>query len=305
MSMHAVVPRGFEAYARIFHPARMRSVPGRMVPTNAELRAMSEDEKARVRAGLRDADVTWADAAAAFGTTMHPLAQWNRIVRTPPGEDWHHRRAPDGREFHAPIEGDLPPGPLAHAAEHLAAHTTTPDDGIAGVWEGWGGLLGGYGSTAHVFLSAVDEDDPAASAHAAMLANSGWDPFNNPYQKAVWQDGILPREVSDGARLELPQRNHVLFTAPPSAFADPSWVRFAPWRDRAAEDRGLTPIAQHPSLLWPADRAWVMVSEIDFDSTIVAGSAALVAELCADERIEALPIPEGAKLHADADEVNR
>lgn len=306
-TMHGVVPHGFEAYARVFHPAWVRSIPGRGVPTNAELRTMSEDEEALVLAGLRDEDVTWADTAAAFGTVMHPLAQWHRIVRTPQGEDWRRRVAPDGREFHAPIEGDLPPRLLAHVAEHLVAHTTTPHDGVAGVWEGWGGLLGGYGSTARVFLTAVDD---AASAHAAMLAESIHDPFNNPYQKAVWQDGILSREISEGARLELPQRNHVLFAAPPRAFADPDWVAFVPWRDpsRASgadgEEHGIAPMAQHPSLIWPADRAWVLVSEIDFDSTIVAGSEALIATLCADPRIEAFPIPEGASLQWDGDEPN-
>jgi hypothetical protein len=48
-----------------------------------------------------------------------------------------------------------------------------------------------------------------------------------------------------------------------------------------------------------------MVSEIDFDSTIVAGSPDLVRAICADERLEALPLPEGADLTWDADEVNR
>ena len=59
------------------------------------------------------------------------------------------------------------------------------------------------------------------------------------------------------------------------------------------------------SLLWPADRAWVLVTEIDADSTVVAGSAALIRAICADERIEALPIGEGSTLHGDADTVNR
>lgn len=307
-SMHSVVPRGFEAYARIFHPASVRSVTGGVVPTNDELGALSDDDYDRVVASFRDEDINWAGTAAAFGTVLHPLAQWNRIVRTPEGEDWRRRHSPDGREFSAPIEGDLPPGILAHVAEHLVAHTTTPDDGIAGVWEGWGGLLGGYGSPSHVFLTAAS--DPV-EAHAAMLAESIHDPFNNPYQKAVWHDGILPREISEGAHLALPQRKHVLFAAPPRAFADPDWVAFVPWRDpstgsgTALGERGLPPIAQHPSLIWPSDRAWILVSEIDFDSTIVAGSAALIAALCAEQRIEALPIPAEADLHWDADRVNR
>lgn len=308
-TMHSVVPHGFEAYARIFHPAQVRSLPGRSVPTNDEWQRMAEADRDRLFAQTVDEPATWAQAAAAFGTVQHPLAQWQRIVRTPQGEDWRARHAPDGREFTAPQEGELPPEVLAAVAAHLVTHTSRPDDGVAGVWAGWGGLLGGYGTTGRVFFGpgsfGPDADDAAASAHHAMLAESIHDPFNNPYQKAPWQDGILPREISESARLALPQRDHVLFTAPPVAFADPEWVLHAPWRDTIAEQHGFPPSAQHPSLLWPADHAWILVSEIDFDSTIVAGSAALVGALCADGRIEALPIPEGANLQWDADEVNR
>lgn len=46
------------------------------------------------------------------------------------------------------------------------------------------------------------------------------------------------------------------------------------------------------------------MSEVDFDSTVVAGSAELIRALCADERLEALPITEGADLGWNGDEVN-
>ena len=88
-------------------------------------------------------------------------------------------------------------------------------------------------------------------------------------------------------------------------FADPDWILRAPWRDREAESHGFAPDAEHPSILWPDDRAWVMVSEIDYDSTIVAGSTELVRALCADPSLEALPIREGSSLHWDADDLNR
>ncbi|MBS1699565.1 MAG: hypothetical protein JST25_14310 [Actinobacteria bacterium] len=300
-TMHGVVPRGFAAYARVFHPAGVRSMPDGPVATNDELDAMDEEQYERTIASFRDRTASWAEVAALFGATMHPLAQWNRIVRTPEGEDWRRRRSPDGSEVTAPTEGELPPETLTRVAERLTAHTSTPEDGVAGVWEGWGGLLGGYGTTGRVFFGTGDD---AGDPHAAMLAESIHDPFNNPYQKAPWQDGILSREISEGVRLELPDRAHVLFTAPPRVFADPDWMLRVPWRDTVAEEHGFPPRAQHPSLIWPADRAWILVSEIDFDSTIVGGPAALIEALCADPRIEALPIPEGADLQWDADGVN-
>lgn len=286
-TMHGVVPRGFAAYARVFHPASVRSGTSAEQPT------------------------TWAEAAAAFGTVMHPLAQWQRLVRTPPEGDWHTRIAPDGREFSAPMEGEMDPALLARIAAHLSAHTTTPDAGIAAVWEGYGGLLGFYGSEpTRAFFSSDDPDAASAPdlqyvSHQEMLARSIHDPFNDAFRKPTWQPGILPDDVSKGPRLELPGREHVLFSAPPAAFADPGWVLDAPWRDRPGESHGFPPAAQHPNIVWPADHAWTLVSEIDFDSTIVAGSAELVAAICADPRLEAAPIPVDADLTWQADEVNR
>ncbi|MGY1855148.1 hypothetical protein [Modestobacter sp. SYSU DS0290] len=63
-------------------------------------------------------------------------------------------------------------------------------------------------------------------------------------------------------------------------------------------------IPQSPNLWWPADRSWCVGTEIDFDSTLVAGSRALVDELLAHPVLEALEVhPEGS-LTWDADEIN-
>ncbi|MBT2496043.1 hypothetical protein J7E45_10525 [Microbacterium sp. ISL-59] len=300
-TMHSVVPRGFAAYARILHPAIVRSLPDRAVPTSDEWDRLPESEQHALRGQFVDEPATWARTAAAFDTTLHPLAQWHRIVRTPTDEDWRTRIAPDGREFSAPLEGELAPEHLAAIATHLVGHTQTPDAGFAALWEGRGDLFGFYGITPSGGSLAFT-DDPN---HQAMLDRSTHDPFNNVFRKPTWQEGILSREISEGPRLRLPMRDHVLFSAPPRAFADPEWARQVPWRDRLAEERGFPRPPQSPSLLWPEDHAWVMVSEVDFDSTIVAGSPALIAALSADERLEAFAIPEGADLTWDADTVNR
>ncbi|WP_426622427.1 hypothetical protein [Microbacterium sp. As-52] len=300
-TMHGVVPRGFPAYARIFHPAIARSLPGRTIPTADELVRMPEPEQRALMAEFVDEPVSWAQTAAAFGTVLHPLAQWQRIVRTPPDGDWRTRIAPDGREFTAPMEGELDPTLLAAIAAHLVDHTQTPDAGFAALWEGRGGLLGFFGVTpSRSFLTFTDDPN-----HQALLERSAHDPFNNVFRRPTWQEGILSREISEGPRLDLPGRDHVLFSAPPRAFADPEWVLHVPWRDLPAEEHGFPPSGQSPSILWPEDRAWVMVSEVDYDSTIVAGSSALIEALCADEQLEALPLPEGAALTWDADAVNR
>ena len=300
-SMHGVVPRGFAAYARVFHPATVRSLPDRPVPTPEEWGALPEGERMRLSDAFVDEPITWSATAAAFGTTLHGLAQWQHLVRTPVDGDWRTRIGPDGREYSAPFEGEIDPEQLAAVAHHLVAHTATPDAGVVGLWEGRGGLLGHFGQTPSSAF-AVSADDPH---HQAMLNRSTHDPFNNVFRKPTWQDGILSRDISEGPRLELPHRDHVLFSAAPAAFADPDWILDAPWRDRAAEEHGFPPSAQAPSILWPDDHAWVLVSEIDYDSTIVAGSNELIRSICTDDRIEALPIREGADLGWDADEVNR
>jgi len=300
-TMHGVVPRGFPAYARILHPAVVRSLRGRAIPTSDEWERVSDEERSALFDQLVAEPVTWAQTAEVFGTVLHPLAQWQRIVRTPEDADWGSRIAPDGREFLAPDDGEVEPELLTTIASHLIAHTETPDAGVAALWEGRGGLVGFFGHTpSRGFLTFSDDPN-----HQAMLDRSMHDPFNNAFRKPTWQEGILSREISEGPRFELPGRSHVLFSAAPRVFADPGWVLHVPWRDRPAEEHGLPPAAQSPSILWPEDRAWVMVSEVDYDSTIVAGSPALIAALCADDRLEAFPIPEGADLTWGGDTVNR
>ncbi len=271
-TMHDVVPRGYPAYARVLH-----------------------------RPDVGGAPTTWAEAAAAFGTGLHAEAQWHRIVRaSDPQRGWQSATAPDGREFHAPREGCLDADLLAAIAGHLAEHTTTPDSGFVALWEGWGGLLGFFGEMpARTFLAFTDEaadGDPDRARHREMLARSIHDPFNNVFRKPTWQPGILPDDVSRGARLTLPGRGHVLFRGGVVELTAPDWVTRVPWRDREAESHGFPPDAQSPSLVWPDDRAWTLVTEVDFDSTIVGGSRELVHAICADARLEALALRPDADL---------
>ena len=295
--------RSLSGLPRIASTAKYSRCPPSSIGTGKRLISpmLIERIAARLKRAAMPSSATWAETATAFGTVLHPEAQWQALVRTPPEEDWRTRIAPDGRQFDAPDEGSMEPALLAAIARQLVEHTSTPDAGYAAIWEGWGGLVGHLGqSPSRVFLE-FDEDP----AHQEMLQRSIHDPFENVFRKPTWQPGILSEQISNGARLELPGRDHVLFAAPPSAFADPAWILDAPWRDVEAEQRGFAPSAQHPNLLWPADRAWVLVSEIDFDSTVVAGPVEVIHAICTDDMIEALPLREGADLTWEADEVNR
>jgi hypothetical protein len=95
----------------------------------------------------------------------------------------------------------------------------------------------------------------------------------------VW-DGFDPAGVDldpTAARVELPGREYVLFTGALEGVLEPPWVP-AGWEH--------TP--QSPSLWWPDDHAWVVATDVDLDSTYVAGSVALVDAILADAELEAV-----------------
>lgn len=104
-------------------------------------------------------------------------------------------------------------------------------------------------------------------------------------------------EVLDAPRLELPQRAYLLFRGPLGSVAG---ERGTPW-PTAVESRSWP---QSPNLLWAADRSWCLATEIDLDSTVIGGSAALVAALLTHPGLEALPVREDDSLMADGDAIN-
>lgn len=294
-TIHDVVPRGFEACARVFHPTERDRPVGQPWPPlpyathRQEWQSFQDSDP-----GIDNEHVSWAQTAAAFGTTMHALAQWGSLVA--PGVVLEHEDGPrdaDGWRYQQPEAGQLDPEALAAVARHLADHTTTPDGGAIAVWEGWGGLVGHLGPTpSRAFLTV-----PHGGPHRGLLANLVPERFRSPFAKDRWQPGLLPDDVSRGPRLSLPGRDHVLFTGGVTELTSPDWVLQAPWRDREAEAHGFPPAAHAPSLMWPQDRAWVLVSEVDWDSTVIAGTHALVAAICAEPTVEALPLPPEASLH--------
>lgn len=298
--MHGFVPRGFAAYARVFHPATRDRPVGRSwppVPYERHRAAWEAFEASRPEIDVEP--VGWAETAAAFGGELHPLAQWHRLALPDAGGAEDGPRDAAGWRYSAPPAGQLDPGVLAALARVLTASTTTPDDGFVGLWDGHGGLVGGMGyGPSRVLLTAVEEaaPEPGAARHLDFLAHSARDRFNSVFARPTWQPGILPDEVSRGPRLSLPGREHVLFRGGVRELADPAWPDRVPWRDDALHEHGFAASAVSPSIVWPADRAWVVATDVDLDSTIVGGSADLVRTIVAAEGVEALPVPVGARL---------
>jgi hypothetical protein len=59
-----------------------------------------------------------------------------------------------------------------------------------------------------------------------------------------------------------------------------------------------------PNLIWPENRLWFVASEVDFDSTLVGGNAALIDGIVESSKLEAWRIRPTDSLADDADKVN-
>ncbi|PYI66711.1 hypothetical protein CVV68_12940 [Arthrobacter livingstonensis] len=270
--MHAVVPRGFPAYARIFHPV------GRDRP--ADTGTWHGHDRTDVFP-LQTEEASWCAVARAFGTEMHPLAQFHRVL----GQASNGQEIMDaeGWRYSEPLTGNLAPEILAAATVHLCEHTSTPEQGVSAIWEGWGGLASSAG---YAQLTFSGDGIHVENTVAAAVLGSG--PGS----------GLLPASVVNGGTPDLPGRAYYLFNAAPQFYLNSDWVNHVPWHHSPEWP-------QSPNILWPADRKWVLVTEIDFDSTVVAGSPELISALVRDPIIEALPLREGADLTWDADAFNR
>lgn len=103
----SIVPPGFEAYVRIFHPASRRWAHGSQ-------------------------PVRWSEVAATTGRTVHPEMEWSKIV-TPAGPDYPHwgESVPSD---------DLGPALCARLETVLRRFTQSPDACWFCIWVGYGNL---------------------------------------------------------------------------------------------------------------------------------------------------------------------
>lgn len=110
LDVGSVVPAGFHAYARIFHPAWRNE-------------------------GREPTAVRWSEVAGANGTVVHPEMQFHSISRTV-----LHGRSPSMVWDGEPWLGVLPESQCAALSEILARHTATADRCWFCLWEGYGYL---------------------------------------------------------------------------------------------------------------------------------------------------------------------
>lgn len=237
------VPKGFEAYARVFHPA--------------------SDPAGR--------PVTWAEVAKACGTTPHPAMQWHAILG------------------------------LSDADELRSSYS--PDDESGVNWAGSDPPTGSMDIETLDALCEVLADRTADVAHC----------FFGLCTIHSWLDSRSAEEMSP--LLELPRgRNHIVLTGPLSAvdqvmydWSNSIQMTFAAKGSNEAkptQDPSDPLQREAPNLIWPGDRSWFIASEVDFDSTLVGGNAALIDAIIESSKLEAWQVRPTDSLADDADKVN-
>jgi len=202
--------------------------------------------------GRNGQHIRWAEVARESGAAMHRLVQFHRLQQ---------RLAEPSMIGNPPETGNLPPELLMALYPALAEHTDTADACYFCLWHGYGFLYDGGISS--LTFTPIGIDEPPEATRAAA---GGWQPLS----------AALRAAARAPSRVQLPQREYLLFEGPLEAAGELGW--FMP---------GGHFVAQSPNLFWPRDHAWCVASEIDLPCTFVAGSNRLVETLLAQPHLEA------------------
>lgn len=212
--------------------------------------------------------VTWAEVARRLGSTAHPAMQWHQLVGS------SDTFAQDGTlwEGAKPELGEMEPEELDRLCRILGEYTTDPEHCFFGV---------GQINNSHYLCTLSPED--RAKPELRLPFGRDHVVFAGPLS-AVTQLGTTERKGTigfavaigpDGERAEPPE-------------PDPTDPRF-----RTA-----------PNLIWPAYRSWLVASEVDFDTTLVGGSRALIDALVAAPDLEVQEVEPDTSLAAFSDDLN-
>lgn len=263
----SIVPSGFEAYARVFHPAS-----GVTCTEDGGATTVSES-------------VRWSEVAGLTGRTAHRMMQWPSIQGANPIlDDYTVLKAGDAY-IEAPEGGNLPLELARVLWPVLEPYTSTRDRCFFAIWEGFGGLP-----------ILVHE------APAFELPDRRYYLFQAPIShlaESFYSDEISTRQGGAG---------FVAFDLEPGQ-AYPSQTELEAMVAKVEDElndifKDLPPQHQSANLVWPEDRSWCVHTEIDFNTTYIAGTQALVDDLLACEALEAFQVDPSDGVSYAADTVN-
>jgi hypothetical protein len=213
---------------------------------------------------------TWSQVAQLTGRQAHPTMQWHALVGSPDPFTMRGSLWPGSD----PDRGNLVPEVLGPLCDLLSNHTATSEHCFFCLWEGYGWVHGG-------------------SAIAPTWSVPPGAPFPPDSSLQEWRRPAFSAEELSRQRVHLPHRDYLLLVGPLFAALQVGWRPTADWFH-----------PQSPNLFWPADRAWCVASEVDFDSTLVGGTAELVSDILQAPALDSLPVQPGDSLAADADRIN-
>jgi hypothetical protein len=223
----------------------------------------------------RDEPARWSEVAAWAGTVLHPLAQFHALA----GRWEYDARAGVGWPGENPYEGSLDAPQLRQLCRVLARHTSAADRCWLTVWEGFGNLPDVWERTS----------PRVQQRHRAYYI------FERPLSEVFELSAQVDRVGKD--QEPLPRSMARLVASADSAAEQEPGVQ---WTGKSAP-----PVrVQSPNQWWPEDRAWCVATEIDFDSTLVAGSEELVEEITNHPELEAFTVGPTDDLSHAGDEIN-
>jgi hypothetical protein len=170
------------------------------------------------------------------------------------------------------------------------------------VWSGSDPQCGNLETEALVALCALLGEQTATAAECCFCLWDGYGWIDGPQTVVLASTAATGRrepppraavfsaEELSRPRVELPQRRYLLLAGPLPAAAQIVCPPFG---------------HQSPNIFWPADRAWCAATELDFDSTLVGGSAELIDAILGAPGLDAWPVRADDSLAADADLINR
>lgn len=285
---HHFVPRGYPAAIRIFH------APLASRPVGMSWEELAERDRRFEQTGVFEPDevefedrrVAWREVADHRGVPWSPTIRWEEILGD--GDDDPELEAFRGTNPDVLLPGDwrlsdveegrLETTALAALATGISRHAGPETAVTAAIWSGWGGL---FASNPPGFFFAV-EGDGDGSGDLSELEKLRTE------AESTYAASALSAEIEDGPQLELPGREYLLFQGSIGALSTEAGVLGVPWANEASFG-GPEGIA----LLWPNDRSWVLVTEIDANTSVLVGEPGLLAHVLAEPGVEAELLPEG------------
>ena len=284
VNVSSLVPSGFEAYARVFHPAE-------------KVTCTADADQSSTSKPLR-----WADVAELTGRTPHQLMQWASIQGSHPElRDYTALKAGDVY-IRAPLGGSLPLELAQTLWPILRQHTSTPNECFFAVWEGFGGLPKFIHDAPafeipdrrfYLFSAPLKtiEQSFYTGASPADMGGGFMVMLDEEETGRVFQQEPEPAQsravdilVSTGSRQPTPEEiKEALKNLPPFDFP---------------------PLEQSANLWWPQDRAWCVHTEIDLTTTYLAGSQKLVDALVSHPGLETYQVEPTDKITYDSDTLN-